>query len=83
MVKDQQELELIIRELKYVYEAAGEDLSKVLDLYFPNKKTLINWFYSNNPPLGKSPYERCKEGKQYELKSILTDLSLGGLCKEK
>ncbi|MBU0470337.1 MAG: hypothetical protein KKA62_02755 [Nanoarchaeota archaeon] len=62
-----------------VYQTAGTDLSKVLDAYFPNKEDLVRWFYDFNKRLGKSPYEFCEEGKQYELEGILMDLSTGNM----
>ena len=67
--------------LQEVYKIAGENLSKVLDAYFPkDKEELVNWFYDpNNEALGKSPHDFCKEGNGYRLECILIDLATGNI----
>jgi len=65
------------KKLQEAYKSAGENTSKVLDAYFPNKDELVNWFYDSS--LGKSPRDLCKEGKQDELESILICLAQGNI----
>ncbi len=67
------------RSLEEVYKIAGGELSKVLDVYFPKEEERVNWFYSSNKRLGKSPHDFCKEGKQGELVDILICLAQGNI----
>lgn len=68
------------KTLDELHLAAGDGLSKLLDAYlgahfFENKEELIEWFYDpNNEVLGKSPYDFCREGRQYELECQLMGL---------
>ncbi|GEM_PF-6412101 len=67
-----------------IYKVTGEDsnLRKLLDAfrdsYFPkDDRSFIQWWYTSNEGLGKSPDELCKEGKQNELENILMTVFVG------
>ena len=60
----------------YKVAAEGSILPKLLDglregKYVKDDNSFVEWWYTNNKELGKSPDDFCKEGKQEELESLI------------
>jgi len=61
-----------------VCSIAGDRIVDLLKAMVHNEDKIVDWFYKPNKYfLDKSPYEICKEGKQFQIEKALMDVITG------